>query len=378
MVEQELKEDDEENEGLANDDLFNITSWGADLSFRELISMYKEKDIEKPELQRNYVWTKLEASRFIESILMGLPVPSIFLANKPESNKKLIVDGYQRLMSVYDFVENGIFSGDNSIFALSNSKKINYRWRNRTFKQLSEDEQRKIRTTTIHAIVFEQKEPKDKDTSLFQIFERINTGGRALNAQEIRNCIYQGEFNSALMKCNKYLAWRQLYENNQDVSEDVLDNRMIDIEYILRYAALVHTDLINLKKNQIGLKLFLNDFMHNTPKDIFEPLLEKFKNNMNFIATHIGLNAFRNYNFEEQRDTNKFHATIFDSIAIATTLYKDEKIQDLPKRRLNLLQDEGYKQFISTRTTNVNNIINRINIAANYLYDKNLPIKDVE
>ena len=69
-----------ENLSYSNDDLFNITSWGADLSFRELIMMYDDKDLVKPSLQRNYVWKLDEASRLIDSILLGLPIPSIFLA----------------------------------------------------------------------------------------------------------------------------------------------------------------------------------------------------------------------------------------------------------------------------------------------------------
>ena len=142
----------EENDDYYTDDsMFNISSWGADLSFREIISMYDEDELVKPELQRKYVWDKVEASRFIESLLMGLPVPSIFLAQS--GSQKLIVDGYQRIMTVYDYV-NGIFSTDKKIFKLSNSEKINKRWRNKAFKELTSDEKRKIRSTTIHAIVF--------------------------------------------------------------------------------------------------------------------------------------------------------------------------------------------------------------------------------
>lgn len=73
-------------------------SWGADLSFRELMNMYEDDELMKPELQRNYVWDKKKASRFIESILLGLPVPSIFLAKLP-NEKKLIIDGYKIYIS---------------------------------------------------------------------------------------------------------------------------------------------------------------------------------------------------------------------------------------------------------------------------------------
>lgn len=99
---------EEQKDFYSDDDLFKIQSWGADLSFRELISRYDEDELIKPELQRHYVWDKSEASRFIDSILLGLPVPSVFLA-KTKNEKLLIVDGYQRLMTVRDYVKPGLF-----------------------------------------------------------------------------------------------------------------------------------------------------------------------------------------------------------------------------------------------------------------------------
>src|SRR6185369_5625940 len=169
-----IPNESDEADDYSNDDLYNIESWGADLSFRELITMYDEDELKKPELQRHYVWDKSEASRFIESLLLGLPVPSIFLA-KTSDEKKLIIDGYQRIMTVYEYVMKRVFSKDGKSFKLSSSKRINDRWRGKSFDELSDTDQRKIRSTTIHAIIFQQKEPKDDDTSLFQIFERINT-----------------------------------------------------------------------------------------------------------------------------------------------------------------------------------------------------------
>src|SRR5690606_8004175 len=108
---------DEQEDFYSDDDLFKISSWGADLSFRELISRYDENEMIKPELQRHYVWDKSEASRFVDSILLGLPVPSIFLA-KTHDEKLLIIDGYQRLMTIRDYVK-GIFSKDSKVFKLS-------------------------------------------------------------------------------------------------------------------------------------------------------------------------------------------------------------------------------------------------------------------
>lgn len=73
---QHIKEEDSDT--YSDDSLFSISSWGADLSFRELLQRYDDDEIVKPELQRKYVWDRIEASRFIDSLLLGLPVPSIF------------------------------------------------------------------------------------------------------------------------------------------------------------------------------------------------------------------------------------------------------------------------------------------------------------
>ena len=153
-----LEETAEELMEYSDDDLYNINSWGADLSFREIITMYEDEELLKPELQRKYVWTRTEASRFIDSILLGLPVPSVFFA-KEQNETMLIIDRFQRIMTVYDYVK-GIFSGDGKIFKLSNTENINARWRGKAFAELDIEEKRRIRNTTIHAIIFEQKHPR--------------------------------------------------------------------------------------------------------------------------------------------------------------------------------------------------------------------------
>src|SRR5690606_21555034 len=274
----------------SNDDLFNITSWGADMSFRELISMYDDDELLKPELQRKYVWDKPEASRFIESILLGLPIPSIFLANTPDNNK-LIIDGYQRIMTVYDFVKKGVFSKDGKAFKLTNTDKINHRWRGKSFNELSEFDQKKIRQTTIHAIIFEQKHPSYNDSSLFQIFERSNTSGKVLKSQEIRNCVYQGQLNTLLFELNQDVNWRKLY------GSDAEDSRMLDLEFILRFFALGSDDIRRRhgNKGQISLKMYLNNFMGEKEHNL-QPFIankrQEFLEVVNFLYKHIGVNTF--------------------------------------------------------------------------------------
>lgn len=360
---------EEINDDYVNDDLYNINSWGADYSFRELISMYDDGDLEKPELQRKYVWGKPEASRFIDSVLLGLPIPSIFLA-KTHNNKMLIIDGYQRLMTIYDYMR-GIWSGDNKVFRLSNiPEKINSRWKNKSFTELSETEQRKIKTTTIHAIIFEQKTPIDGDTSLYQIFERINTSGRTLMPQEIRNCVYQGKLNTLLFELNTNIQWRHLF------GSDLEDPRMRDLEFILRFFSLNSDYIRNYPKSNISLKKYLNEFMGNKINNTDEAILffrQEFYTTIDIVHQNFGDNAFYNVQSTDLTTIRKrFYPTIFDAVMISTSiaikLGVDVSLSN-EQKRLNLLKDPIFRKYISEGTMQTEHINGRINLALNYLYD---------
>lgn len=357
VIKSEMEDD------YSDDSLFNISSWGADLSFRELVSMYNDNELVKPELQRKYVWDKIEASRFIESILLGLPVPSIFLAQS--GSQKLIVDGYQRIMTVYDYIR-GIFTTDNKVFKLANSDRINLRWRNKAFAELSTDDQRKIKSTTIHAIIFEQKKPENDDTSLYQIFERINTSGRSLTPQEIRNCVYQGSFNTLLFELNENFTWRKLFGSAQ------VDSRMRDIEYILRFFIMKSDDILKSTSNQISLKKALNHFMdlhrNDSPEDI-DFYRSQFTATIQAIYNSVGENAFKNYS--NGKFSKKFHPAIFDSLMVSAYFSISQK-NTLPnvslETHLSLLADSRFKESISKRTTDIENIKRRISIAGHTLF----------
>jgi hypothetical protein len=352
----------EENEDFySDDDLFEISSWGADLSFRELISRYDDNELVKPELQRNYVWDKAEASRFIDSILLGLPVPSIFLA-KTIDEKLLIIDGYQRLMTVRDYVK-GIFTKDNSVFKLSKSDKIHDRWKGKAFLELQPEEQRKIRNTTIHAIVFMQKSPADGDTSLFQVFERINSGGRSLLPQEIRNCVYQGPFNSLLFELNREPTWRKLW------GRDEPDPRMRDMECILRFFAIsdLATQDPTTSPSRISLKKYLNQYMglHNHTQ-YCEAYRDRFISTTNYIYNHLGEDAFHNLSpSNPDRVVPAFSATVFDSVMIAVDIGIRRSIarnygEGLPSRRKEALQDQNLQKYLSIETMRTETIRNRV------------------
>src|SRR5690606_13194540 len=128
-------------------------------------------------------------SRFIESLLMGLPVPGVFLAREA-SNKLLVIDGQQRLKTLEYFCR-GVFGSSGREFRL---RGIKSRFENLTYDTLHEDDRRRLDDYTIHATIIQQDEPKQDDSSVYHIFERLNTGGMQLVPQEIRACVYHGSF----------------------------------------------------------------------------------------------------------------------------------------------------------------------------------------
>lgn len=363
--------EEEVNEEYSNDDLFNITSFGTDPSVRELVMQYQDGDIEKPELQRKYVWTKKIASRFIESLLLGLPVPSIFLANTV-SGKRLIIDGYQRIRTLYDYIEEGIWHGDESVFRLSDSDIINKRWRNKTFKELTDIDKRRLRTYAIHAIVFEQKKPSN-DSGMFQIFERINTSGMVLKDQEVRNCVYQGKYNSMLFELNKSEKWRKLFADEKE------NPRMLDLEFILRFFAMNKPSVYNSTDKHIILKKLLNDEMGENKNNstYVQACYNEFNQAIDFIYEKIGDEAFFNLQKDLTILRKRFYPTIYDALMIATSIalkrgYQIKDGEKLADKRMSLLKDEIFRESITQGTMQVQHIHTRIDKTLEYIYGMHL------
>ncbi|NET72571.1 MAG: DUF262 domain-containing protein, partial [Sphaerospermopsis sp. SIO1G2] len=205
---------------------YSITSYGADYPVDSLFKRMENGSIYIPSLQRRYVWKLEQASRFIESLLIGLPVPGIFLSKEKETGKLLVIDGQQRLRTLQYFY-NGIFQPSGKKFAL---KDVQEEFQGRTYESLEEEDRRRLDDSIIHATIVTQDEPSEDDSSIYHIFERLNTGGTTLQPQEIRSSMYHGEFNNLLKNLNNHPAWRNIYGKS--------NKSMRDEEMILRFLAL--------------------------------------------------------------------------------------------------------------------------------------------
>jgi uncharacterized protein with ParB-like and HNH nuclease domain len=205
----EMTDEDQDDQIFIN---YDITTYPSDFTLSVLFEMWRNKSIIIPDFQRDYVWNINQASLLIESFLIGLPVPQVFFYIDDE-NKNLVIDGQQRLLSIFYFFE-GFFGKENEkgrrqVFRLTGLNKKN-RFYNKTFDQLDEKMRRKFEGAVLRAINVRQLNPKDGNTSIYYIFERLNTGGTPLKPQEIRNCVYRGDFLNRMRKLNENTDWRKI------------------------------------------------------------------------------------------------------------------------------------------------------------------------
>ena len=186
---------------------YKIKHWVSNRSFGELIDMFEHNEIIVPHMQRNFVWDSIKCSRLIESIIMGLPIPPLFLL-EVEDNKYELIDGFQRLTALSNYVNGRQWNYDKATTPKSIPAKLSSsvapEIANKMFKNLDENYKTKIKRSTIPLIEFRQLDPSNYD-SKYLIFERINTGSVKLNPMQIRKSLSYGEFIESLYKKQKKL-----------------------------------------------------------------------------------------------------------------------------------------------------------------------------
>ncbi|MQP77205.1 DUF262 domain-containing protein [Stenotrophomonas sp. MYb238] len=164
----EHTEDDDESKGMLAP--YQISFFPADFTLSGYHEKKKNGQLIIPPFQRNYVWDVVKASRLIESFLLGLPVPGVFLYKEKKTNRLQVIDGQQRITSAIRFFESRF---DDRVFRL---KGVQPRWDGKTFDELDEVDRFQLHDTVLRATVVQQLDPED-DSSIYHVFERLNTGG---------------------------------------------------------------------------------------------------------------------------------------------------------------------------------------------------------
>lgn len=239
-LEYEDTEESPEEEALSAP-LYEIFSYPADTTLKGYLEQWDNNQLEIPPFQRDYVWDQTRASKLIESFLLGLPVPPVFLYKASGKKAFWIIDGNQRIHSVVYFLKG--FFGEQK-FRL---KGVDKRWLSKTFGEMAEEDRFHLETAVLRAIVIQQTNPNDH-SSVYHIFERLNTGGIRLNAMEVRQCVYSSNFIVTLKEKNKNKAWREI------IGIENPDKRLKDVELLLRVVALYRS----LDSYEKPMKGFLN------------------------------------------------------------------------------------------------------------------------
>ena len=227
-------------------------------SCSDLVRMYKSNQLDiQPDFQRDVVWSKPSQTRFIDSLIKQLPIPSICISLDYKTNKRLVIDGLQRMQSIINFLtlDDWKLSKLADIDDKISGKLVS------SIKSKYSDYYERVENLTIPVTVLRCDYSKKSHMKyLFTIFHRLNTGGLKLNNQEIRNCIFNGNLNKLLKTTVSYSNFRVLLGLQEDKTY-----RFNYEELILRFYAFNE----NLANYNGKLAVFLNDYMdeNRNPSD---------------------------------------------------------------------------------------------------------------
>ena len=340
-------EDTEEDEEIYVD--YDITTYPSDNTLLVLTSMWPN-DIEIPDFQRGFVWNIKQSSLLVESFLRGLPVPPIFFFID-DDHKNLVVDGQQRLLSIIYFYEGYFGAPDRNsrrrVFKLTGLNEKS-RYSGKTYRDLTDSERRKLDTSVLRSINIRQLNPASDASSVFHIFERLNTGGTPLRAQEIRNTVYRGKIVELLRSANLDPNWRKI------IGRPEPDRHERDVEIVLRLMALYVTG----DNYETPMKKFLNTAMKNNRKGQGERtrrFFRHFPDVTRYIVENMGEKPFS--------PRGPLSVAILDAVFTAL-MTKWPRLVDNPKGKLKeLLNDKQFVDYSSSRTADTEILKKRLGLA---------------
>jgi len=294
-------------------------------SDREISSLHERykrgRLVLDPKYQRKFVWDQKQASRLVESVLLKVPLPMIYLAEQLDG-KEEVIDGQQRLTSLFHYMD-GRFGQQDAFKLVGVSKNIS----GKSFRDLDEASQDQIRGYTIRVVTFN----KESDIDLkYMIFERLNSGSVKLNHQELRNCTCWGKYNDLLKEMATESDFTKLL--NFDTSGG--DKKMRDVELVLRFAAFFHAGYKNYKA---PMKNFLNRDMEQyrniDDKDV-SSLRNGFRNALSITKSLLGEHSFHRFirgRGEDHRHGNwevqKYNVALYDILMGCFSYRQKSEIQ---------------------------------------------------
>ena len=360
-------------------DSFDLVSSPNDFNTKTLVDFIESGVVNIPGFQRNFIWDVRRASRLIESIIVGLPVPQIFLYEQSR-DKYLVIDGQQRLMSVYYFVKGRFPRKDQLVnlrmlsdgrsvvpskvltdgryftdFRLSLPENVPgqpNRFHRRTYDTLDDQHRSSFDLRTIRHIIVRQVGPAG-DSAMYEIFNRLNSGGVNLTPQEIRRCTFDSRFYDMLYETNAQDAWRKM------VGKKIPDIHMKDVEILLRGFAM----LLKEESYRPSMVKFLNGFSQEA-KSFDANRIEQMRQLLaSFLASckELPSDAFHSLQ-------GRFSPMIFESVFVAVC--REPYLQNacvagtIDGPSLDLLKDDPeFRRATQSQTTSSENVKKRLSLA---------------
>jgi len=363
---------------------YDISASPNDFNIKTLFDFIGSGIVKIPGFQRNYVWDIKRASKLIESIIIGIPIPQIFLYEEAK-NKFIVIDGQQRYMTIYYFMKkrfprnekrlelrmifdenkgipdsilnnNDYFTDFNLKLPTSQRGQTN-KFNGLNYFTLDEEDKVSFDLRTIRNIIIKQNAPDDEHSVVFEIFNRLNSGGVNLKPQEIRTSLFHSKFYDMLYKINLNPEWRKLTPSNTP------DLNMKDIEILLRGFAM----LIDGESYKPSMTKFLNKFSLKAkgfPDENINYLESLFMSFLNKSSTN-----------DDQlfhSKTGRFNISVFESIFVASCikpfLENTLDINDVNFSKVELLKnDERFIDATQSGTASEKNVRFRISLAKQML-----------
>lgn len=378
-----VEEDDIQDDGQIDE--YDLTATPNDFNVITINSFMESGAIKIPGFQRNFVWDIKKSSKLIESLILGLPVPQLFLYESAR-NSFLVIDGQQRMMSIFYFIKKRfpkkekraeirkIFDEHDTIpeeilendeyfqpFKLSLSKttdKKKNKFHGLNYATLA-DYKSQFDLRPIRNIVVKQNVPKDDDSSIYEIFNRLNSGGVNLTPQEIRGCLYHSKFYAMLAKLNYSSEWRSV------LNMENLDIHMKDIELLLRCFAMAE----EYKNYKPSLANFLNSFSkksRNFDSEYVDYLEKLF---ISFLTSIKGVNKDL---FISQK-SKRFNIFLFEALfaSLANRCIKERSMITLviTEDQINeIIADKDFEEASIGGTTNSTNVSKRLEVAEKIIF----------
>lgn len=326
-----------------------------DISFGEIMGMYERGEIIiSPQFQRLYRWSDYQKTRFMESILLGIPIPPIFVAEDDDGRWEL-VDGLQRLSTVLSFC--GYLRGENSEdkndWTMMKGDIVDS-LKDHSYEALPLKFQLNIKRSTCRVEIIQWNSNYDMR---YELFNRLNTGGSPLTDQEIRNCIFRGKterFNEFLKELSSVNDFKKLVS----ASEKQLEELYLE-ELVLRFSSLY----LNKDSIKDNISQHMTNFMRNVVDgDIYfnyDDMRVIFKETF-LLLNKIGVDVFKGRN-------NTFSSSLFDGVLIGISenidYYKSEEIPVLEKKIQELKENESFQKVMGSKANVYERVNKRIKIA---------------